>query len=165
MKWKDDELLNHVRYHSRSNRNVFAARLLRLFSEPESEPRRNKMTACPTSDYVKLISADNFTFVMDRRCAMGSGTIRNMLSVPGEQGRNFDAFSSRLTRYLSPLRAPRRVMQANSPNRSRMRSTFGISKRSSWKRSANTSTTKRSTRTRPARFRSSKLSRNLLWSF
>lgn len=40
-------------------------------------------TSAGASEYVKLISADNFTFVIDKRCAMGSGTIRNMLSVPG----------------------------------------------------------------------------------
>ena len=42
------------------------------------------MTNLEVADHVKLISADDFTFVVDRRVAMGSGTIRNMLSVPGE---------------------------------------------------------------------------------
>ncbi|KAI8905834.1 BTB/POZ protein, partial [Gorgonomyces haynaldii] len=34
-------------------------------------------------DTVKLISADNFEFIIDRKCAMASGTIKNMLSSPG----------------------------------------------------------------------------------
>ncbi|KAI8832038.1 BTB/POZ protein [Chytridium lagenaria] len=33
---------------------------------------------------VKLISADGFEFIMDRKCAMASGTIKNMLSSPGQ---------------------------------------------------------------------------------
>lgn len=37
-------------------------------------------TTNSSSEYVKLISADDFTFVIDRRVAMGSGTIRNMLA-------------------------------------------------------------------------------------
>jgi hypothetical protein len=32
---------------------------------------------------VKLISADNFEFIIDRKCALASGTIKNMLSSPG----------------------------------------------------------------------------------
>jgi hypothetical protein len=32
---------------------------------------------------VKLISADGFEFVIDRKCALASGTIKNMLSSPG----------------------------------------------------------------------------------
>lgn len=34
-------------------------------------------------DTVKLISADGFEFIIDRKAAMKSGTIRNMLSSPG----------------------------------------------------------------------------------
>jgi hypothetical protein len=34
-------------------------------------------------DFVKLISSDGFEFVIDRKCAMASGTIKNMLSSPG----------------------------------------------------------------------------------
>lgn len=34
-------------------------------------------------DYVKIFSSDGFEFVIERRCAMKSGTIRNMLSSPG----------------------------------------------------------------------------------
>jgi hypothetical protein len=32
---------------------------------------------------VRLISADGFEFIVDRKCAMASGTIKNMLSSPG----------------------------------------------------------------------------------
>ncbi|KAI9344663.1 BTB/POZ protein [Obelidium mucronatum] len=35
-------------------------------------------------DCVKLISADGFEFIIDRKCAMASGTIKNMLSSPGQ---------------------------------------------------------------------------------
>ncbi|KAI8999301.1 hypothetical protein HDU85_006085 [Gaertneriomyces sp. JEL0708] len=38
----------------------------------------------PLSETVKLISADGFEFVIDRKCAMASGTIKNMLSSPGQ---------------------------------------------------------------------------------
>jgi len=34
-------------------------------------------------DYVKLISADGHEFIVDRKCAMVSGTIKSMLSGPG----------------------------------------------------------------------------------
>jgi Skp1 family, tetramerisation domain len=34
-------------------------------------------------DTVKLISSDMFEFIIDRKCAMSSGTIKNMLSSPG----------------------------------------------------------------------------------
>ena len=37
----------------------------------------------PLSETVKLISSDGFEFIVDRRTAMGSGTIKNMLSSPG----------------------------------------------------------------------------------
>jgi hypothetical protein len=33
---------------------------------------------------VKLISSDHFEFVIDRKCALASGTIKNMLSSPGQ---------------------------------------------------------------------------------
>ncbi len=33
---------------------------------------------------VKLISSDMFEFVIDRKCAMASGTIKSMLSSPGQ---------------------------------------------------------------------------------
>jgi hypothetical protein len=33
---------------------------------------------------VKLISADNMEFIIDRKCALASGTIKNMLSSPGQ---------------------------------------------------------------------------------
>ena len=36
------------------------------------------------SETVKLISCDGFEFVIDRKCAMASGTIKNMLSSPGK---------------------------------------------------------------------------------
>ena len=32
---------------------------------------------------VKLISSDKFEFIIDRKCALASGTIKNMLSSPG----------------------------------------------------------------------------------
>ena len=35
------------------------------------------------SEYVKLISADGFEFVIHREAAMRSGTIKNMLVGPG----------------------------------------------------------------------------------
>ncbi|RKO91969.1 BTB/POZ protein [Blyttiomyces helicus] len=35
------------------------------------------------AETVKLVSADGFEFVIDRKCAMASGTIKNMLSSPG----------------------------------------------------------------------------------
>ncbi|KAJ3079630.1 hypothetical protein HK102_003657 [Quaeritorhiza haematococci] len=38
----------------------------------------------PATDTVKLISADGFEFIIDRKCAMGSNTIKNMLSSPGQ---------------------------------------------------------------------------------
>ncbi|OZJ06798.1 hypothetical protein BZG36_00161 [Bifiguratus adelaidae] len=34
--------------------------------------------------HVKLVSADGFTFLVHREAAMRSGTIRNMLSSPGQ---------------------------------------------------------------------------------
>ncbi|KAI8928811.1 BTB/POZ protein [Entophlyctis helioformis] len=37
-----------------------------------------------SSETVKLVSADGFEFVIDRKCAMASGTIKNMLSSPGQ---------------------------------------------------------------------------------
>ncbi|KAJ3063743.1 hypothetical protein HDU98_000465 [Podochytrium sp. JEL0797] len=36
------------------------------------------------ADFVKLISCDGFEFIIDRKCAMASGTIKNMLSSPGQ---------------------------------------------------------------------------------
>ncbi len=36
------------------------------------------------AEYVKLISSDEFEFIIDRKCAMASGTIKNMLSSPGK---------------------------------------------------------------------------------
>ena len=36
-----------------------------------------------SSEYVKLISADGFEFVIHREAAMRSGTIKNMLVGPG----------------------------------------------------------------------------------
>ncbi|KAH6562515.1 hypothetical protein BASA50_003049 [Batrachochytrium salamandrivorans] len=36
------------------------------------------------TETVKLISADGFEFVLDRKYAMASGTIKNMLSSPGQ---------------------------------------------------------------------------------
>ncbi|KAJ1569671.1 hypothetical protein HK405_009808 [Cladochytrium tenue] len=36
------------------------------------------------SDFVKLVSADGFEFVIDRQSAMASRTIKNMLSNPGQ---------------------------------------------------------------------------------
>lgn len=33
---------------------------------------------------VKLISSDGFEFIIERRCALASGTIKNMLSSPGQ---------------------------------------------------------------------------------
>lgn len=35
-------------------------------------------------DTVKLISGDGFEYIIDRKCAMASGTIKNMLSSPGQ---------------------------------------------------------------------------------
>lgn len=36
------------------------------------------------SEYVKLVSSDGFEFVIHREAAVRSGTIKNMLSGPGE---------------------------------------------------------------------------------
>ncbi|KAJ3320250.1 hypothetical protein HDV06_005394 [Boothiomyces sp. JEL0866] len=33
---------------------------------------------------VKLISSDMFEFIIDRKCALASGTIKNLLSSPGQ---------------------------------------------------------------------------------
>lgn len=33
---------------------------------------------------VKLISSDGFSFIIERKCALASGTIKNMLSSPGQ---------------------------------------------------------------------------------
>ncbi|KXS18007.1 POZ domain-containing protein [Gonapodya prolifera JEL478] len=38
----------------------------------------------PIPETVKLISSDGFDFVIDRRCALAAGTIKNMLSSPGQ---------------------------------------------------------------------------------
>ncbi|KAJ1511097.1 hypothetical protein HMI54_011802 [Coelomomyces lativittatus] len=35
------------------------------------------------TEHVRLISSDGFEFVIDRKCAMVSGTIKSMLSSPG----------------------------------------------------------------------------------
>ncbi|KAJ3379218.1 hypothetical protein HDU92_006836 [Lobulomyces angularis] len=37
----------------------------------------------PLLESVKLISSEGFEFIIDRKCAMASGTIKNMLSTPG----------------------------------------------------------------------------------
>ncbi|KAJ3331314.1 hypothetical protein HDU76_003496 [Blyttiomyces sp. JEL0837] len=37
-----------------------------------------------SEESVKLISSDGFEFIIDRKCAMASGTIKNMLSSPGQ---------------------------------------------------------------------------------
>ncbi|KAI8585739.1 hypothetical protein HDU87_007368 [Geranomyces variabilis] len=43
------------------------------------------MTAEDTvPETVKLVSSDGFEFIIDRKCAMASGTIKNMLSSPGQ---------------------------------------------------------------------------------
>ncbi|KAJ3285396.1 hypothetical protein HK104_009516 [Borealophlyctis nickersoniae] len=42
------------------------------------------MDDSPLAETVKLISSDGFEFVIDRKCAMASGTIKNMLSSPGQ---------------------------------------------------------------------------------
>ncbi|XJO77474.1 hypothetical protein BDV3_002049 [Batrachochytrium dendrobatidis] len=38
------------------------------------------------TETVKLVSADGFEFVLDRKYAMASGTIKSMLSSPGNAG-------------------------------------------------------------------------------
>ncbi|CAB4377675.1 POZ domain-containing protein [Rhizophagus irregularis] len=38
----------------------------------------------PSTDYVKLISKDGFEFIIERNAALASGTIKNMLSSPGQ---------------------------------------------------------------------------------
>ena len=48
---------------------------------------KNKMSfeeVSALTETVKLISADGFEFILDRRTVMGSGTIKNMLSSPGK---------------------------------------------------------------------------------
>ncbi|KNE57606.1 hypothetical protein AMAG_03296 [Allomyces macrogynus ATCC 38327] len=39
-------------------------------------------TPLDLTDHVRLVSADGFEFVIDRKCAMASGTIKAMLSSP-----------------------------------------------------------------------------------
>ena len=45
-------------------------------------PSNNEQTE--PIETVKLISSDLFEFIIDRKCAMASGTIKNMLSSPGK---------------------------------------------------------------------------------
>ncbi|KAG5461526.1 MAG: BTB/POZ protein [Olpidium bornovanus] len=52
------------------------------------------------SDTVKLISADGLEFIIDRKCAMASGTMKNMLSSPGASG---SFFTNPLCPALSPV--------------------------------------------------------------
>ena len=40
-------------------------------------------SSVPVFEAVKLISGDGFEFIVDRKYAMVSGTIRNILSSPG----------------------------------------------------------------------------------
>eukprot|EP00127_Corallochytrium_limacisporum_P003578 Clim_evm61s150 gene=Clim_evmTU61s150 len=42
----------------------------------------------PKVEYVKLISSDGHEFVVKRECAMVSGTIKSMLSGPGQFSEN-----------------------------------------------------------------------------
>ncbi|CAG8684605.1 21971_t:CDS:2 [Cetraspora pellucida] len=42
------------------------------------------MSRNSTSEYVKLISSDGFEFIIQRNAALISGTIKNMLSSPGQ---------------------------------------------------------------------------------
>ncbi|KAI8822031.1 BTB/POZ protein [Fimicolochytrium jonesii] len=42
------------------------------------------MSDTSVTETVKLVSSDNFEFIIDRKCAMASGTIKNMLSSPGQ---------------------------------------------------------------------------------
>ena len=43
-------------------------------------------------DTVKLISAEDFEFVIDRKAAMVSNTIKNMLTSTGQSGWLFEAW-------------------------------------------------------------------------
>ncbi|TPX51658.1 hypothetical protein SeMB42_g01838 [Synchytrium endobioticum] len=36
------------------------------------------------AETVKLISSDGFEFIIERKCALASGTLKNMLSSPGQ---------------------------------------------------------------------------------
>ncbi len=57
------------------------------------------MTAEETTvDTVKLISADGHEFVVDRKCALVSGTIKSMLSGPGMRKTNQIYFGNIITK-------------------------------------------------------------------
>ncbi|KAG8198757.1 hypothetical protein JTE90_023519 [Oedothorax gibbosus] len=60
---------------------------------------------CEGSDsmYVKLISSDGFEFIIKREYVLTSGTIRNMLSCPGQFAENETNFAN--------LRIPSNVLQ------------------------------------------------------
>ena len=76
---------------------------------------------------VKLISSDKFEFIIDRKCALASGTIKNMLSSPGKKtdvSHLKELFKSNITyAYNYP--------KVNLPNLSRMKFSFVILKASS----------------------------------
>jgi hypothetical protein len=57
----------------------------------------------PLSETVKLISSDGFEFIIDRRTAMGSGTIKNMLSSPGIYILSYQDNLQNLSRMKSTL--------------------------------------------------------------
>ena len=98
--------------------------------EPEEED---------TGGVVKLISAEGFEFVVDKKAAMVSNTLRNMLTSPG----TFRCFSFPFVSirppliFLHPLDA---MIQAASPRRARARSASRRSLPTSSRRSASTST-------------------------
>jgi hypothetical protein len=70
--------------------------------EPEEEEEED------TGGVVKLISAEGFEFVIDKKAAMVSNTLRNMLTSPG----TFRCFSSP---FLSIRFLPHHVMATPRP--------------------------------------------------
>ena len=48
-----------------------------------SEAAKTLLDSAALAETVKLISSDGFEFIINRKCAMASGTIKNMLSSPG----------------------------------------------------------------------------------
>ncbi|KAK3120768.1 hypothetical protein QOZ80_9AG0693390 [Eleusine coracana subsp. coracana] len=51
--------------------------------EPAAVPRDDNEEEDDTAGFVKLISAEGFEFVVDKKAAMVSNTLRNMLTSPG----------------------------------------------------------------------------------
>ncbi|KAJ3385822.1 hypothetical protein HDU84_002004 [Entophlyctis sp. JEL0112] len=82
--WTEDQLFVYL-----ENPKKFVPGTKMVFAGFKKESDRRDIIAylkeaTKSEDYVKLISADGFEFIIDRKCAMASGTIKNMLSSPGQ---------------------------------------------------------------------------------